>query len=117
MLVEKVEVYRDQGEARVLLRTRLELLKHGLKKPRKEISPRLLHVLELCWAFKLALNLEIQIVIEPVEGIPAKYLPLGELSHDPLLFKLNIPGLASAPHHSRRVLVFIEAESVLLSST
>jgi len=117
VLVEKVEVYRDQRETRVLLRTRLKLLEHGLKKPSKEVGPRLLHALELSWAFKLALNLEIQIVIEPVESIPAKYLPLGELSHDPLLFELNIPGLASASHHSRRVLVFIEAEPVLLSST
>jgi hypothetical protein len=101
MLVEKVEVYRDQGESRVILRTRLKLLEHGLKKPSKEISPRLFYALELCWAFKLALNLEIQIVIEPVEGIPAQYLPLGELSHDPLLFELNIPSLASSSHHSR----------------
>jgi hypothetical protein len=100
VLVEKVEVYRDQREARVLLRARLKLLEHGLEKPRKEIGPRLFHALELSWAFKLALNLEIQIVIEPVEGIPTKYLPLGELSHDPLLFELNITGLANASHHS-----------------
>jgi hypothetical protein len=117
VLVEKVEVDRNQRETRVLLSASLQLLEHGLKKPRKEVGPRLLHALELSWTFKLSLDLEIQIIIEPVEGIPTQYLPLGELSHDPLLFELNIPGLANTSHHSRRVLVFIEPEPILLSST
>jgi hypothetical protein len=101
VLVEKVEVDRNQRETRVLLSASLQLLEHGLKKPRKKVSPRLLNALELSWALEFALNLEIQIVIEPVEGIPAQYLPLGELSHNSLLFELYIPGLASTSHHSR----------------